>query len=55
LDPSVTPLRITDVPWFTRQHNARYRAYAESHPEVGTISNCTGCHLGAERGQFDDD
>ncbi len=49
------PLRITELPWYQREHGARARAYAQSHPNIGTLSNCTGCHRGAERGLFDDD
>jgi len=55
LSSSQTPLRITELPWYTRRHDARFVAYAESHPEVGTLSNCTACHRAAERGIFEDD
>jgi mono/diheme cytochrome c family protein len=52
---SQTPLRITQLPWYTRIHGPRFVAYAQSHPSVGTLSNCTGCHRGAEQGIFGDD
>jgi len=48
-------LRITDYTWFNRQHGTRARAYAKSHPAIATISNCSGCHRGAEKGYFGDD
>ncbi|MFK5998366.1 MAG: cytochrome C [Rhodobacterales bacterium] len=48
-------LRITDFKWFNREHSASRRAYAKSHSNIGTISNCAGCHRGAEKGRFDDD
>ncbi len=49
------PLRITKMTWFTRQHGQRAIDYAKSRANIGTISNCTGCHRGAERGIFGDD
>ncbi len=55
LASSATPLRITELPWYTSRHGPRFVAYAQSHPEVGTLSNCTACHRGAERGIFGDD
>ncbi len=54
VDPATTPLRITDLAWFNSQHGSRARAYAAARPAIGTISNCTACHSGAERGQFGD-
>ncbi len=54
LDSSVTPLRITDLPWYRREHGARLKAYAEASSLIGTLSNCTACHTNAERGYFED-
>jgi len=48
-------LRITKFAWFNRIHGSRARAYATSHKSVGSISNCAGCHRGAEKGYFGDD
>ncbi len=48
-------LRITEFNWFNQIHSARRRAYAKSHSNIGTISNCAGCHRGAEKGYFEDD
>ncbi len=45
--PGTTPMKITNSPWFTWEHGpigSRTRQYAESRPNIGTISNCTGCH-----------
>jgi hypothetical protein len=52
---SETPLRITGMPWFNYVHGQRARAYAKSHSKIKTISNCAGCHRGAEQGNFGDD
>jgi hypothetical protein len=49
------PLRITDMPWFQSEHGTRARNVAANSPDIKSISNCTGCHRGAERGNFDDD
>jgi len=48
-------LRITDFVWFNQRHGANRRAYAKSHSSIATISNCAGCHNGAEKGYFSDD
>lgn len=48
-------LRISDLPWFRREHGARTRARAESNAQIGSMSNCVACHRGAESGLFDDD
>ena len=55
VSPDFIPLRITEFRWFTHEHGSRRINYANSNPEIGTISNCTACHRGAERGYFDDD
>jgi len=51
---NVVPMRISKLPWFTREHGDRAVAYAKSRADIATISNCTGCHRGAASGQFDD-
>ncbi len=50
-----TPLRISELPWFTREHGSKLIARAKSNPKIGSISNCAGCHRGAEQGYFEDD
>ncbi len=52
---SEVPLRITEFRWFTHEHGTRLRNWAARQPEIGTLSNCQGCHRGADRGWFDDD
>jgi len=54
-DASNPTLRITDFDWFNRRHGASRRAYAKSHSSIGSISNCAGCHGGAQNGSFEDD
>lgn len=52
---NAAPLRISELPWFRREHGARRIARAKSDPRIGSISNCAACHRGAERGYYDDD
>ncbi|PTE19413.1 cytochrome C [Cereibacter changlensis JA139] len=53
VDPSATPLRITELAWFTREHS---REVSQSMKDKAkSMSNCAACHSGAERGVFEDD
>jgi hypothetical protein len=47
-----TPLRITELPRFKGEHG---RFSDATMKKVGTLSNCAGCHQGAEKGIFEDD
>lgn len=47
-----TPLRITELPRFKREHGTFSEATMK---KVGSMSNCAGCHRGAEQGNYDDD
>jgi len=49
-----TPLRITEMPWWKRQHNS-WEVSAAAFKRVGSKANCVACHRGAERGYYDDD
>ncbi|SFJ39692.1 diheme cytochrome c [Celeribacter neptunius] len=48
-----TPLRITDLPWFNREH--KREVSTRMLERAGSMSNCSACHRGAERGYFEDD
>jgi hypothetical protein len=53
LKAEITPLRITETPYWVKKH----RDIAESHwksPLVKSKSNCAACHLDAEAGTFED-
>ena len=47
-------LRITQTPWFTRKHH-EVSAADWKNPKIKTAANCSACHSGAERGDFDED
>lgn len=48
--------RITQAPWFVREHNNReIPSEAWKRASVGSASNCTACHAQAAKGNFDED
>ncbi len=57
LSPSVTPLRITDTPYWRRRHSEiSPRRFTD--PKVKTAANCGACHNGRRGilwGLFDED
>lgn len=46
--------RITRSAWFERKHR-EIDAQVWRHDSVKSAANCEACHVGAERGRFDDD
>lgn len=52
---SDTPLRITETPWWIREHRGEVRPGAFRDPRVGSKANCVACHRAAAKGYFDDD
>jgi hypothetical protein len=48
------PLRISEVPFITREHR-ELRPSVWSRPAVAGVANCGACHTGAEQGDFDED
>lgn len=52
---ATAPLRITQTAWFKAKHNAREVDPAVwSRPSVKSAANCSACHGGAERGNFNE-
>jgi len=52
---SWTPMRITEIPYWIREHNEEVPAYAWNDPKVKTKANCLACHPRAKNGDYDDD
>lgn len=50
-----TPLRISELPYWVREHNEEVPTYAWSDPRVKSKANCVACHPRAENGNYDDD
>jgi len=46
--------RITQSYWFTRKHDKHVNASVWSRAAIGSRSNCTACHAGAEQGNFNE-
>ena len=46
--------RITRSAWFERKHR-EVGAAVWTHASVGSAANCSACHAGADRGNYDDD
>ncbi len=44
-------MRISDTPWFTREHREVPKR-AWSHAAVKSPANCAACHVNAERGDW---
>ena len=49
------PLRITELPYFIRQHDEIPMRMVTDNPQVGGFSNCNACHQNAAKGDFDED
>lgn len=50
--PSQSPLRISEVPYFRREHHELSRRQVQDNPKVRSFSNCDACHTGAAHGSF---
>lgn len=55
LDENSAPLRISETPYWQREHNKEVSASAWNDPRVKSKANCLACHRDAERGNYDDD
>ena len=57
LKASVTPDRITELPWFTRKHEKKERVAPRTLEAKGAKfkGDCIACHKQADRGLFDED
>jgi hypothetical protein len=51
---SRVPTRITDIPIFRKKHRELNPAVFKRE-SIGTLANCSACHLTAEQGIYDDD
>ena len=48
------PLRITDTPYIIDKHH-EISAQILNRESIGSLSNCTACHMTAENGNYDED
>lgn len=54
-DPAqgTTPLRISELSWFVREHGREVSDRMKT--KAKSMSNCSACHQGAAQGYFEDD
>jgi len=55
LSKTDAPLRITETPYWIREHDEEVPQKAWKDPKVKSKANCLACHKGANRGDYDDD
>jgi hypothetical protein len=49
-----TPMRITEIPYIQAKHRKINTDVFEREP-IGSLSNCSACHVTADQGVFEDD
>jgi mono/diheme cytochrome c family protein len=49
------PRRITQTRYFLRKHDEVPTRLVSGNPEIGSFSNCQACHVGAAKGDFDEE
>jgi len=49
-----TPLRISRIPYFVKEHDELPRRMVQGNQEVGSFSRCDACHVDAASGRFDE-
>ena len=49
-----TPLRITDIPYIRKKHNDISDDITDRN-SIGSLSNCSACHISAEDGIYSED
>lgn len=48
------PLRISEIPYFVKEHDELSRKMVQDNPEVKSFSRCDACHTDAAKGIFDE-
>jgi len=48
------PMSITDIPYIREKHHDLDPAVFKGE-SIGSLANCTACHMTAEKGIYDDD
>jgi len=55
LSETDSPMRITETPYWARQHNGEVSQQTWTSSKVKSKANCVACHRGAQKGFYDDD
>ncbi len=48
------PLRISEIPYFVKEHDELPRRMVQDNPEVKSFARCDACHTDAAEGIFDE-
>ena len=49
-----TPIRITEIPYIQAKHR-KINQDVFQWESIGSLSNCSACHVTAEKGIYEDD
>jgi len=49
-----TPIRISGTAYFERKHDELSARMVRDNPKVRSFANCAACHVGADKGSFDE-
>ena len=49
-----TPIRISEIPYIIEKHD-EVDSKIYNRESIGSLANCTACHISAEKGIYDDD
>lgn len=52
IKPGETPLRISEIPSFVKEHREVPKRVFTAHPELKSLSKCEGCHTRADKDSF---
>ena len=52
LDPRTTPLRISDLPRWRKEHEEELSPDVWARPSIKSRSNCAACHVNALKGDY---
>lgn len=51
----IMPLRITELPYFKKEHNEIPQQMVKDNPQVESFSRCDACHKDAAKGRFNEE
>jgi cytochrome c553 len=54
IGPGQTPIRISEIPYFVREHRELPADAVAGDPAVRSLSHCGACHTQAEQGRYDE-
>jgi len=52
LSSNQSPLRISKLPYFMKEHREMPKKMVKGNPQVGSLSRCDACHTQAKQGDY---